>query len=179
MADKLIDKQVIFEGRKAKLELHHLESEEGRRYKREVIVHPGAVVVLPFVDAETILLIRSRRYVVGGYLLELPAGTLEKGENPMNCAGRELLEETGHLAARLQFVGKFFTSPGILSELMHAYAAFDLEKSNQALEEGEEIEVQPVSFKRAIEMIGEGEIADGKTIATLLMFERFYRKNQP
>ena len=120
-----------------RLELHHLESEEdGSRTKREVVVHPGAVVVLPFVDDKTIVLIRNKRYAVGQLLVELPAGTLDPKEAPINCAGRELLEETGYLAKRLKPIGNFFTSPGILSEKMYAFAAYDLEKKQQALEEG-------------------------------------------
>jgi ADP-ribose pyrophosphatase len=176
MSSRLIEKQVIYDGKKVRLEVHHLESEEGKRHAREVVVHPGAVVVLPLLDEQRIMLIRSRRYAVGQILLELPAGTLEKGENPMNCAGRELLEETGYLARRLRFLGAFYTSPGILSEKMYAYAAYDLEPKQQALEEGEEIELLPTRFDDAIEMIRSGQIADGKSIATLLMYERFHRE---
>jgi ADP-ribose pyrophosphatase len=176
MAFQLIEKQVLYAGAKLRLEIHHLEDEETlKRTKREVVVHPGAVVVLPFLDAETILLIRNRRYAVGQILVELPAGTLEKGEDPINAAGRELLEETGYLAGRLQSIGRFYTSPGILSEVMYAYAARDLEQSHAALEAGEEIELVPVKLPAAIGMIRDGQIFDGKTIATLLMHERFFR----
>jgi ADP-ribose pyrophosphatase len=176
MAYQLIEKQVIFEGRKARLELHHLRDDETeRRTTREVVVHGGAVVILALTDADEVILIRNKRYAVGQTLVELPAGTLEKNEIPMNCAGRELLEETGYLAGRLKPLGNFFTSPGILSEKMYAFAAYDLEKKQAALEEGEEIELMPVKFDQAIEMIKDGQILDGKTIATLLMFEKFYR----
>jgi ADP-ribose pyrophosphatase len=105
----------------------------------------------------------------------LPAGTLEKNEDPINCAGRELLEETGYIAGRLKSIGNFYTSPGILSEKMYAYAAYDLQQGQQALEQGEDIEVRPVKFDEAIEMIRTGEIHDGKTIAALLTYERFFR----
>jgi len=94
----------------------------------------------------------------------------------MNCAGRELLEETGYLAERLEPLGNFFSSPGILTEKLFAFAAYDLEKQTTALEEGEEIELQPTTLEEAIAMIKEGRIHDGKTIATLLMYERFYKK---
>jgi ADP-ribose pyrophosphatase len=176
MSYRLIEKQVIFTGSKVRLELHHLENDEGDRTRREVCVHPGAVVILPILEDGRVLLIRNRRYAIGGQILiELPAGTLEKNEDPMNCAGRELLEETGHLAGRLQPLGNFFTSPGILSEKMYAFAAYDLEKRTSALEEGEEIEVMPVPLEQAIVMIKDGRIHDGKTIATLLMYDRFHR----
>jgi len=176
MSNRLIEKQVIYEGKKCRLELHHLENEEtGRRHRREVVAHPGAVVVLPLTDDGQVILIRNRRYAVGQVLLELPAGTLEKHEDPINCAGRELLEETGYLAGRLNALGSFFTSPGILSEKMYAYAAYDLQKREEALEEGEEIEVVPTGWDEAIEMIRLGQIQDGKTIATVLMYDRFHR----
>jgi ADP-ribose pyrophosphatase len=171
----VIEKQVIYDGKKVRLEVHHLENEEGKRVRREVCVHNGAVVILPFVSADRILLVRNYRYSVGQYLLELPAGTLEKGEMPMNCAGRELQEETGYLAGRMKTVGNFFSSPGILTEKMHAFAAFDLKKTQQALEEGEEIEVQEVGLDEAIEMIHFGQIQDAKTICTLLMYDKFER----
>jgi ADP-ribose pyrophosphatase len=179
MAYRLIEKQRLFDRKKIKLEVHHLENEEnGKRTTREVVVHPGAVVILPLLSDGSVLLIRNRRYAVGQVLIELPAGTLEKGEDPINCAGRELLEETGFLAGRMQPIGNFFTSPGVLSEKIYAYAAYDLAESHAALEEGEEIELEPVGLDESIEMIRDGRIHDAKTIAALLMYDRFFRDNQ-
>ena len=175
-ANRLIEKQRLFEGKKIKLEVHHLEDEEtGKRHTREVVVHPGAVVILPLLPNGEVMLIRTRRYAVGQVLLELPAGTLEKNEDPINCAGRELLEETGYLAGRLKPIGNFFTSPGILSEKMYAYAAYDLEQQTQSLEQGEDIELMPTPYSDVLRMIDRGEIHDGKTIATLLIYDRFFR----
>ena len=171
----LIEKQVLYDGKKVRLEAHHFEDENGRRHTRELCVHPGAVVVLPFLDNDTILLIKNRRYVVNQWLIELPAGTLEEKEPPINCAGRELIEETGYLARRIKPISSFFSSPGILSEAMHAFAAFDLEHRGQQLEAGEEVELLPTHYDRAIEMIKDGAIRDGKTIATLLSYDRFHR----
>ena len=176
MSYRVIEKQVLYTGKKCRFELHRLEDEEGRKTQREVVAHPGAVVVLPFLDDNTVLMIRNMRYTIGTILLELPAGTLEKNEDPINCAGRELQEETGYLAARLKPVGNFYSSPGILSEKMYAYAAYDLEKSTAAPEEGEEIEVVPMRFDDAIDGIRTGQIHDGKSIATLLMYDRFFRR---
>jgi ADP-ribose pyrophosphatase len=174
MSYQLIEKQVIYQGQKVHLELHRLLNQETeKRHTREVCVHPGAVVVLGFLDDDRIILIRSYRYAIGQYLFELPAGTLEKGEKPMNCAGRELLEETGYLAGRLQPLLNFFTSPGILSEKMYAFAAYDLQHKQTALEEGEDIAVHPVSLDEALQMVRDGQIQDGKTIAVLLFHAKF------
>ena len=176
MGFELIEKQVIYNGRQLRLEVHHLQDpEQDKRIQREVIVHSGAVVILPVLDASTILLIRNRRYAVGQYLLELPAGTIEPREPPMNAAGRELLEETGYLAQRIKPLISFFSSPGISTEKMHAFAAYDLKKSTQALEPGEDIELLHVSFEDALGMIRDGQIQDAKTSTTLLAYDRFFR----
>ena len=175
MPYNLIDKQVVYSGKKVRLELHHLEDEVmQKRIVKEVCVHPGAVVILPFLNDKTILLINNRRYAINQLLIELPAGTLEKGEVPMNAAGRELLEETGYLAGRLKPLLNLFPSPGILSEKMLIFAAYDLQRSQTALEEGEEIQVLPTCFDDAIGMIRTGEIQDAKTVATLLFYKQFH-----
>jgi ADP-ribose pyrophosphatase len=175
MSNRVVEKQVVYEGKKVRLELHLIEDEQGKRSRREVCVHNGAVVILPFVAPGRILLLRNRRYAVGQILVELPAGTLEKKEDPMNCAGRELQEETGYLAARLKPLGSFFSSPGILSEKLYAFAAYDLTRVGQALEEDEDLEVFEAGFDEAIGMIKTGQIQDGKSIATILMYDHFHR----
>ncbi len=174
MGFELRERQTLYTGKRFTLEIHHLDRDtDGHRTKREVIVHPGSVVVLPLLDdGKTILLIRNYRYAVRKYLYELPAGTLEKGEDPINCAGRELQEEVGHLATRLKSIGSFYASPGITSEKMYAFLATGLKKTVQKLEEGEDIEVTPTTIDEALRMIDTGEIEDGKTIAALLMYLR-------
>lgn len=175
MHPRLVEKQVIYDGRRIRLELHHLEKEDGTRLRKEVVAHPGAVVILPMLDLQTVVLIRNYRQAVGQSLIEIPAGTLEKGEPPINCAGRELLEETGYLAGRLTPLGTFYASPGVLGERMHLYVAYDLQQQQQALEADEEIEILPTDFEDVIDMIQSGAICDSKTIAAVLMYERFVR----
>jgi len=176
MSHSVVDKQVIFSGSRVRLEVHTLADDEtGKRMAKEIVVHPGAVVILPLMSDGTVVLIRNRRYAVGQVLLELPAGTLEKGEIPINCAGRELIEETGFIAGRLKPLTAFFASPGIISERIYAFAAFNLEPAAVDLDEGEEIEVVPTPFAEAIEMVRDGRIQDAKTIATLLFYDRFHR----
>ena len=175
MSHELIEKQTVYTGKRIRLEVHHLQTDSGKRIQKEVCIHPGAVVILPFLNDDTILLIRNHRYTIAQTLIELPAGGLEKNEDPMNGAGRELVEETGYVAGRLRRLVDFYSSPGILSEKMYTFAAYDLEKAAQRLEEDEEIEVLPTPFNRAVRMIADGQIIDGKTIATLLAYDRFYR----
>ncbi len=174
MSHSVVDKQLIFAGSRVRLEVHTLADDvTGKRMAKEVVVHPGAVVILPLLSDGTVILIRNRRYAVGEKLVELPAGTLEAGEAPMNCAGRELVEEAGFLAGRLQRLTAFYASPGIISERIYAFAAFDLEPAAVDPDEGEEIEVVPTPFGEAIEMVRDGRIQDAKTIATLLYYDRF------
>jgi len=173
MSRNLIERQVLYEGEKVRLEVQHLEDDEGRRYKVEVCQHPGAVVILPMLPDSRVLLIRNFRHAIGQYLIELPAGTLNRKEPPINAAGRELLEETGYLAHKIRPIMTFFASPGILSERLHAFAAFELEQRSPSREIGEEIELMPVPLDRAIDMIHTGEIQDAKTIVTLMTYHRW------
>ena len=116
MSYRLIEKQVIFSGEKVRLELHHLENEEGQRIRREVCVHPGALVILPILSDGRILLIRNRRYSLGGLILiELPAGTLEKNEDPMNCAGASDCRTFQCSQIRRQWLSLVFDTPCVES----------------------------------------------------------------
>jgi ADP-ribose pyrophosphatase len=175
----LVQKQLVYTGKRIRLEVHHLDDDEGRRTQKEVVVHPGAVVILPFLDDKTVVLIRNRRWTLNQVLWEIPAGAVEKAEVPMNAAGRELQEETGYLAGRLKPFMNLFPSPGILTEKMYCFVAYDLRKLDAAPELGEEIEVVPTAWDDAIDMIRTGQIEDGKTIACILAYDRFHRTGAP
>lgn len=139
----------------------------GRTLQRELVVHPGAVVILAQPSEREVVLIRNQRWQVGRTLWELPAGTLEPGEDPQLAAGRELEEEAGYRAGRMDKLGTFFSAPGISTEQMHAYRATELEQIGQRLEADEQIEVHAVPLEMARQMMLRGEIADAKTMATL------------
>jgi len=145
----------------------------GRRVERHRITHPGAVIVLPILDDGRIVMIRNERWAVDRELWELPAGTLEFGEDPQLCAARELIEETGYEAATVELICRFFTMPGLCNELMHAYLARGLKHVGQALEESEKIIVETVTPDDAMAMIRDNRIEDGKTIATILHHHAF------
>lgn len=146
-----------------------LHGRDGSTKDRLVIRHPGAVVLLPILDDGRIVLIRNRRFTIDRELLELPAGTLE-GDDPMEAARRELIEETGYRCGRIEALGWFYASPGICDEVMHAFVARDLEPGEQALEPTEEIEVVTMTPDEVDAAIANGELVDGKTLATLLLW---------
>jgi len=177
MSFEPVGKRLLYDGKIVKLELLTLQDEgTGERLEREICRHRGAVCVLPFLDEWTILMVRNRRWPLNGKrLLELPAGTLEKNEDPMNCAGRELQEETGFLATRLQRICDFYTSPGILSVQVYAFAAFGLERTEAQLEIGEELEPIEIGYEDAFRMMAERELVDAKSMLTLLYWERYKR----
>jgi len=143
---------------------------DGRTVARDVVVHPGAVVILPILPDGRIVLIRNFRYTVEQELCELPAGTREPDESPAETARRELEEETGYRAASIAPFATFYTSPGVMTEKMYAFLASGLEEVGQNLVADERILVEPVSVEEARRRLTEGEIHDAKTIAVLGMY---------
>lgn len=138
--------------------------------QRELVVHPGAVLILPMLTPREVVMIHNYRFSAGRELLELPAGTLEPPEPPIECAARELEEETGYVAAQIEPFGLFYTSPGFTDELMHCFVATGLTKKVQKCEEGEQIRVEVMSLADALDATTDGRIVDGKTIAALQVY---------
>ncbi len=134
---------------------------------RDVVVHPGAVVILPILDDRRIVMIRNYRYTVESELRELPAGTLEPNEKPIETARRELEEETGYRAGRMQPLMEFYTSPGFCTERMHAFVANELTQVGQNLQGSERIVAEPIEVDEVRNRLIRGEFVDGKTIAVL------------
>ena len=138
-------------------------------YQREVVQHPGSAVILPVFNDDTVALVRQYRHPARRYLLEAPAGTLNSGEAPEVGAARELEEELGFVAARLEKLSEFFVSPGFCLEKMWVFLATDLTPTAQRLDDDEILEVVRIPFSQALEMITKGEIEDSKTIIALML----------
>jgi ADP-ribose pyrophosphatase len=172
MAETLIpeflDSKKIFEGRVFNVTVDTVR-EGDKTYVREVVHHPGSAVIVPAFDDGTIALVRQYRHPAVRYLLELPAGTLNDKERPEEGAARELEEELGLVAGRLEKLSEFFVSPGFLEEKMWLYLATDLTSTAQRLDEDETIEIVRLSLERALQMITDGEIEDAKTIIGLML----------
>ena len=167
-----IDPNLLLETNRFRVVKVHQSLANGALRTREIVRHPGAVVVLPMVDDDHVCLIRNFRVSVDEHLLELPAGTLESGERPESAARRELIEETGFRAERLERLHAFYLSPGILDERMHLFLATSLTPGETAREPGEEIENLIVPWEDAIGMVFDQRIQDAKTIVGLLFYDR-------
>ena len=137
--------------------------------QRAIVIHPGAVVIVPVLDNGDIVMIKNRRWQVGATLLEFPAGTLEPNEEIERCARRELIEETGFEASRMTLIHRFFALPGLSTEVMHVYTAHGLKWVGQCLEPDEEIDVVHISLDTLAHATAVGQVVDGKTLAVLAL----------
>ncbi len=157
---------------------HRETGPDGREHVKDTVQHPGAVTVLPILDDGRVCLIRNYRVAVGKTLIELPAGTLEPGEEPAQNAKRELAEETGFTAASIEKLREFTMSPGILNERMHLFLARGLQPGKASLEPGEQIESLVVPWGEAMRMVADGSIEDAKTLVGLFHYDRMLREHQ-
>jgi ADP-ribose pyrophosphatase len=167
-ADAVAPGELLFQGRRFRVERVAQPCADGSQRDREVIRHPGSVVIVPFVSPSEICLVEVVRVAVGRTLLELPAGTLDRDEPPIATAARELAEETGYRAGRIEPAGGYWMSPGILRERMHLFVARDLAAGEQALEPGELIQPRVVAWEEAVAMCLDGRIDDAKSVAAIL-----------
>ena len=176
-----LDSRRIYTGRVVRLDLDTVRFPDGSTGELELIRHPGAAAIVPCASDPpgadpTILLIRQYRYATGGELWEIPAGTLDPGEDPEACARRELLEETGVTAARLQRLTSIWTTPGFTNEVIHLYLATGLTSGEPSRERDEFIEVVPQPLSRVLALIRDGEIRDAKTVVAILYMAGFVLK---
>jgi len=170
---KVISSEEIYRGRAVSLKREEVLLPSGKKIYRECVIHRGASAIIPVKDDGKIILVKQYRHPVKEVLLEVPAGTLKPGEDPLECAARELEEETGYRAGKLTHLLTIYPSPGYSSEKLYIYLAEDLEKSSQNLEIDEDISVVEMSLEEALEAIREKKIMDGKTIAALLYYRLF------
>jgi ADP-ribose pyrophosphatase len=165
---QILDSVEIFRGRVFEVTVDTILEGE-KTYKREIVHHPGSAVIIPVFDDGTTALVRQYRHPAVRYLLEAPAGTLQRGEAPEEAAARELEEELGYVAGRLEKLSEFFVSPGFCEEKMWVFLATDLTETEQHLEDDEIVEVMRLPFSQALAMITTGEIEDAKTIIGVML----------
>ncbi len=165
-------REVVHVGRRIRVEVDTSVAPDGTIIRRDMIFHPGAVVILPVLDRDHVCLLRNHRYVLGETLWEVPAGTLEPGEPLEACARRELLEETGYTAATWTYRGYLYASPGVLDEKLHLFVAENLTPGPPRPEADESLEPVTVRLADAIRMCLSGEIKDAKTVTSLLLWDK-------
>ena len=165
---EFVDSKKVFQGRVFSVSVDTVR-ERDHSYIREVVHHPGSAVILPAFEDGSIALVRQYRHPAVKYLLELPAGTLNDQERPEEGAARELEEELGLRAGRMEKLSEFFVSPGFLEEKMWVFLATELTSTAQRLEDDEFIDVVRLPIDRALQMITDGEIEDAKTIIGLML----------
>lgn len=161
----------VYSGRVISLDIDEVRFPDGSIGSLEMIRHPGASAVVPLLDSDDdpqVLLIRQYRYAADGYVYEIPAGRLDAGESPLECAHRELSEETGYRAERVEHLFTMYTTPGFTDEKIHLFLATGLSAGESHREADEFMELVPTKLSRALSMIEQGEIQDAKTALALL-----------
>jgi ADP-ribose pyrophosphatase len=160
---------IAFNGKHIQVRVDQVTDANGKTWEKEIVIHPGAVCVVAFLgENRDVVLVRQYRHAAGAELLEICAGGLNPGEDPRECAIRELEEETGYRAAKVVERARFWTTPGFTTEFMYLYEATDLVKTKINPDEDESIEVEIVTREEALRMIDDGRIQDAKSILGLL-----------
>ena len=161
-------KTTIYDGKYVHLDVYNMTI-RGRKVRREIVKHPGAAAILAFDEKDKIILVRQHRFP-RGYVLEIPAGTLEKGEAPKRCALREIQEETGYKAKRMTHLITYYPSVGYNTEAIHCFVASGLTSGKMNLDTDESITVKKMDLSRLIKMIKSGKIIDSKTICAVMVY---------
>ena len=175
MLEKAVRKNRIYKGKAVDFYNDEVRLPNGQSATREYLGHPGAAAVLPFLDKNRVILVKQYRYPIGEVTYEIPAGKLDKGETPLECATRELEEETGFKAKMIEKLISFYPSTAFSNELLHVFAAFGLKKGKNKPDEDEFVSAVSVNFKEALEMVRRGKIRDSKTVIALLYFENILK----
>jgi len=165
-------REIVHVGRRIQVAVDTTTFPDGSVIRRDMIFHPGAVVILPILDDSHVVLLRNHRFVIGETLWECPAGTVEPNEPLLDCAKRELAEESGYLAEKWTSLGYLYASPGLIDEKLHLFVAEGLTTGDMHPEADEQLEPVTVPWSEAIRMCVSGEIKDAKTITSLLLWDR-------
>ncbi len=174
--EKMISSEEIFNGVAVHLVKDEILLPNGNKGIREVVRHPGAVCVIPVTDEGEVIFVNQFRYAIGRVTIEVPAGKLEKGEDPTEAALRELSEETGITAGKIESLGAIYTSPAIIDEIIYMYIATDLKQGEQHLDEDEFVNVVKMPLSEAVDMVMHGKIMDAKTETIILKTEKYLGK---
>jgi ADP-ribose pyrophosphatase len=174
VSEKTLSSQQIYDGRILKLRLDTVKLPSGRVTKREIVEHDDSIAIVAIDGDDNVLLVKQFRKAVEKEVLEIPAGGIEPGEEPVAAVKRELREETGFLPQRVERIGGFYTSPGYSSEFLHLFVASDLTPAKLQAEDTESIKVERVPISRILELIRTGTINDAKSVAGLLMLLFLY-----
>lgn len=172
MEVEVLEEREIFDGRVVKLRIERVRLPNGRSADIEIVRHSGATAVVAVTDDDQVLLVRQYRHATGGWLLEIPAGKLDPGEDPLACVARELEEETGFRPGEVESLGWIWPTPGFSDEKIWLYLATGLEPGTQALEDDEVLSVIRMPWAEAIAAAHDGTIRDGKSICALLRAEK-------
>ncbi|MCY0870006.1 MAG: NUDIX hydrolase [Firmicutes bacterium] len=167
-SERLLNRTVAWQGRRIAVHVDDVRLASGRTARREVVVHPGAVGILAQTQTREVVLVRQYRHAAGKVLLEIPAGGLEADESPQSAALRELAEETGYIAGRLEHLSTFFTAPGFSDEVLHLYRAYDLTPARAHPDDDEVIEVVALGYEDIVAALQSGAIEDAKSLVALL-----------
>jgi ADP-ribose pyrophosphatase len=174
---RLVHSRPVHRGRVVEVAVDRVELPNGHQVDLDMVRHPGASAVVPFISETDILLIRQYRWAAGGFIYEIPAGKLDhKGEQPLDCARRELLEEVGQHATSLQPLGPIVTAPGFTDEVIHLFLATGLKEGRQNLEQDEVLDIVRLPFAQALEWALAGRIRDAKTLCGLFRAHLFRRE---
>lgn len=176
--EKTVSTRVIYEGKIITVHVDDIELPDGRAAIREVVEHSGGVSVAALTDKDELIFVRQYRYPYAKELLELPAGKLERGEDPLEAGIRELEEECGVIAEKVFSLGHFYPTVAYCSETIHLYGATGLHATKQSLDEDEFLSVEKIPLERAVDMVMKGEITDGKTIALVMKMSKLRERGE-
>ena len=172
MTYETLHSETVYHGRAFNVRRDEIRLPDGKTAHLNIVDHVGAVTLVPVDDQKRVWFVRQYRHAAGELLLELPAGTIEPGEPPLDCARREIREETGMAAGRIELIGEFFLAPGYSTEFMHVFLATDLRPDPLPGDVDEFLSVEAIPVEEALRMAESGQIRDAKTLASLLLAKK-------